>query len=270
MSPDEERFLRYLEWKRAAERERADRRRRVLAYVAIPSLCLLAVGLAAWLEQPSRHRSPAVNAVAVGRPPQTARETTPTTAPATPDATAAAPEQPAVEPAPTARPQPRTAPSVASRPRMRPVRASRPLSEPPVTPTPPPAAPTDEGSGPSDVAAAVAPPPGPPATAPGDVPAEPRHETVVEQRQPAAPTPSDVVVLPSHPPETPVQSSPVQGATAVTTPASGGAVAVAPRTVRERVTMWANGEVDEFREGVKREVREFRSGYEKVRGLFRR
>ena len=47
-------------------------------------------------------------------------------------------------------------------------------------------------------------------------------------------------------------------------------MAVAPPTVRERATIWAKGEVDEFRDGVKREVRAFRSGYEKVRGLFRR
>ena len=47
-------------------------------------------------------------------------------------------------------------------------------------------------------------------------------------------------------------------------------MAVAPPTVRERATIWAKGEVDEFCDGVKREVRAFRSGYEKVRGLFRR
>ena len=45
---------------------------------------------------------------------------------------------------------------------------------------------------------------------------------------------------------------------------------MAPPTARERVTNWAKGEVDEFRDGVKREIREFRSGYEKVRNLFRR
>ena len=51
-------------------------------------------------------------------------------------------------------------------------------------------------------------------------------------------------------------------------PPSGAAVA--PPTVRERVTHWAKGEVQEFRDGVKREVRAFRSGYEKVRDFFRR
>jgi hypothetical protein len=47
-------------------------------------------------------------------------------------------------------------------------------------------------------------------------------------------------------------------------------VAVAPPTTRERLTGWLKGEADEFRDGVKREIGNFRSGYEKVRGLFKR
>ncbi|HEY7520515.1 MAG TPA: hypothetical protein VIE36_19675 [Methylomirabilota bacterium] len=43
-----------------------------------------------------------------------------------------------------------------------------------------------------------------------------------------------------------------------------------PKTVRERVNRWAKGEVQELRDGVKRELRGFRSGYEKVRDFFRR
>jgi hypothetical protein len=73
-----------------------------------------------------------------------------------------------------------------------------------------------------------------------------------------------VVALPSQPDD--VQ----QAQTEPSPPPSGGAVAVAPPTVRERVTRWAKGEVREFRDGVKREVRGFRSGYEKVRDFFRR
>lgn len=62
---------------------------------------------------------------------------------------------------------------------------------------------------------------------------------------------------------------PMPAPTEVAAP-SGGAVAVAPPTVRERVTSWAKGEVEEFRDGVKREVDEFRSEYEKIRGFFKR
>jgi hypothetical protein len=51
---------------------------------------------------------------------------------------------------------------------------------------------------------------------------------------------------------------------------SGSTFADAHPTVRERVTSWAKGEVQEFRDGVTREIREFRSGYEKVRDFFRR
>ncbi|HXU90105.1 MAG TPA: hypothetical protein VFQ62_14730 [Methylomirabilota bacterium] len=47
-------------------------------------------------------------------------------------------------------------------------------------------------------------------------------------------------------------------------------MAVAPPTTRERVASWLKGEVDEFRDGVKREIGNFRSGYDKVRGVFRR
>jgi len=45
---------------------------------------------------------------------------------------------------------------------------------------------------------------------------------------------------------------------------------MAPPTVRERVTSWAKGEVQEFRDGVKHEINEFHSGYEKIRGFFKR
>jgi len=65
-----------------------------------------------------------------------------------------------------------------------------------------------------------------------------------------------------------MQTPAVRDQTSAATPPSGGAVA--PPTVRERVTTWAKGEADEFRDGVRREIREFRSNYEKVRDFFRR
>jgi hypothetical protein len=271
---DEERFRRYLDWKRATERERAERRRRAVAYVAVPAVCVLAIGLAAWLERPSRNRSHGVSAVTVGSQSETtAKLAEPeATAPPVPNSPPpasderVAPQWQPEEPASPVRAQPRRPPTVAARPRVRPVPPRRPASEPSLAATPAPPAPTHEAAGPSDVAAAVAPAPlSPPATAspaaPADVPAP--------APEPAS-APRDVVALPTPPPETPTQTPAVQDQTSAATPPSGGAVAVAPPTVRKRVTTWAKGEVDEFRDGVRREIREFRSGYEKVRDFFRR
>lgn len=266
MTPDEERLQRYLEWRRAGDRDRSERRRRAIGYVVVPALCVIAVGLAAWLGRPSTDRSPVVSAVAPAIP----RESAPSSpAPATESGTSPAAEQPAVS-APRARPRPRTAPPVASRPRVRPAPSARPVQDTA------PAAPSDGVIGESDVAAAVAPAPvSPPSETPREAPSERRHEAVFEQPREApsqaealpapTPAPSDVVALPA-----PDRADAVQNPVAPTTPPSGGAVAVAPSTVRQRVTSWAKGEVQEFRDGVKREIRDVRSGYEKVRDFFRR
>jgi hypothetical protein len=298
---DEERCRRYLDWKRATERERADRRRRAVAYVAAPAVCVLAIGLAAWLERPSRDRSHGVSAVTVGSQsettakllePEATAPPVPNSPPPASDEMVAPPRQ-AEEPASPVRAQPRRPPTVAARPRVRPVPPRRPVSEPSLAATPAPPAPTHEAAGQSDVAAAVAPAPlSAPApasrAAPAGVPAEARRETVVNEPRQApaeaaaptrtepvpvpaperAPTPRDVVTPPTPPPETPMQTPAVRDQTSAATPPSGGAVA--PPTVRERVTTWAKGEADEFRDGVRREIREFRSSYEKVRDFFRR
>lgn len=82
---------------------------------------------------------------------------------------------------------------------------------------------------------------------------------------PAAPAPTEVAApLPS------AGEDVAPGPPPPTTAPSGGAVAVAPPATRERVTNWLKGEVQEFRDGVKREVNHFRSGYEKVRDFFKR
>jgi hypothetical protein len=250
MTPDEERLQRYLEWKRAGDRKRAERRRRAIGYVVAPALCVFAVGVAAWLGWPSHDRSPAVSAVAPAIP----RESAPRSpAPASETGTQV-PEQPAVglteQPA---RPRPRTAPPVAARPRVGPGPSSRPVPDATVAA---PAAPPDGDVGESDVAAAVAPTPAP-VSPPEGLPAP-------------APPPSDVVSLPAPDPADAVQNPPVQDPTPPARAPSGSAVAVAPPTVRDRVASWAKGEVQEFRNGVKREIGEFRSGYETVRDVFRR
>jgi hypothetical protein len=288
MTPDEERLQRYLEWRRAGDRERAGRRRRAIGYVAVPALCVIAVGLASWLGRPSSERSASVNAVAPAIP----RETTPSpsgpesitreraTSSAPPSSHTQVPERPTVELSkPPTRPRPHTAPPVASPPRARPAPSSRPAPDAPVAG---PAARPDAVVGESDVAAAVAPAPAPAPVNPAPearqaTPSEERREAVSEAPREAPsealppPAPRDVVALPAPQPEDAVQNPPAQDPPpATTSSSSGGAVAVAPPTVRERVSGWAKGEVREFRDGVKREIRDFRSGYDKVRNFFRR
>jgi hypothetical protein len=87
---------------------------------------------------------------------------------------------------------------------------------------------------------------------------------------PTVPAPSDVVAPPATAREDTVREAPLTPPQASTPAPAGGAGAVSPPTVRERVSRWAKGEVQEFRDGVKREADNFRSGYEKVRNLFRR
>ena len=103
---------------------------------------------------------------------------------------------------------------------------------------------------------------------------EPSRETVALPRETT--TAVETTPAPASPGSTEVAASPTPALEDVTASPpstmapSGGAVAVAPPTVRERVTKWAQGEVQEFRDGLRREVNDFRSGYEKVRGLFKR
>jgi hypothetical protein len=98
------------------------------------------------------------------------------------------------------------------------------------------------------------------AEAPRDVPAA--TETPSAR---AASAPTDVAA-----PSVAARDDIVPGAVLPAAAESGGAGAMAPPTVRERVTSWAKGEVQEFRDGVKREINEFHSRYEKIRGFFKR
>jgi hypothetical protein len=86
-----------------------------------------------------------------------------------------------------------------------------------------------------DVAAAIAPAP-PPIPAPDEPATPPESATTAPSESPS----------PSEPP------------------------APAPVKVSQRIARFVDGEVQEFRDGVKREVAEFRSGYAKVRDFFRR
>lgn len=265
MTPDDERLERYLEWRRAGSRERAARRRRVVGYVAAPVLCVIAVGVAAWLGRTST--GPETPVTAAVPPPSSS----------TPPPSASAPSPAAPGPPPTgdlptrSTPGlPRPAPPSATHARSEPARARGASPRARVAPALPALPERDESS---ELSAAVAPP-----ETPREAPPESTHETIALPREtpveaptgvaaeaaPTGPALPDTVVSPALAREDDVPAAP-----AATAP-SGGAVAVAPPTVRDRVTDWLEGEVQEFRDGVKREVGELRSGYEKVRGLFKR
>jgi hypothetical protein len=90
-------------------------------------------------------------------------------------------------------------------------------------------------------------------------------ETEATPTEVAPPAPS----VAEAPPMPPAPAPPVDVAPPPP-PAPDPEVAAAPPTARERLTRWLKGEVQEFRDGVTREVGNFRSGYEKVRGFFKR
>jgi hypothetical protein len=238
MTPDEERLRRYLDWQRARDAERAQRRRRVLGYVAAPALCVVALGSAVWLAWPWIDPAPSVTTNTMPESRARAIESPPP-----------APESEAREanaPEPPTRPRPRGAPRVASQARVRaePTPTARAIRDELIAVPAP--GPSSEAPTESEVAAAVAPAPvaeptSPASETPREVPQREGSEDLARETALAPLPPSDVVALPSQ-----------------------------PKTVRERVNRWAKGEVQELRDGVKRELRGFRSGYEKVRDFFRR
>jgi hypothetical protein len=65
-------------------------------------------------------------------------------------------------------------------------------------------------------------------------------------------------------------SSCVAGAAAVRDPSLAGATPSRTERVAGCVGRWIDGEIAEFKDGVKRSVGEFRAGYEKVRGALER
>ena len=102
------------------------------------------------------------------------------------------------------------------------------------------------------------------APAPAPPPVSPSPEPPRESPPEPLAAPSDVVAAPSQPDDA------VETQAEPNRPTAGSAVAVGTPTVRERVTRWAKGEVQEFRDGVKRELRGFRLRYEKARDFFGR
>jgi hypothetical protein len=84
---------------------------------------------------------------------------------------------------------------------------------------------------------------------------------------PEPPAPPFVTQEPSIPDQVPTTSAPE-----APTAARAGEAPVDAETgrLRDRVGRWLRGEAEEFRDGVKREIGEFRSGVEKVRRIFRR
>jgi hypothetical protein len=167
MTHDEERIERYLEWRRAEQRDRAARRRRLIAYAAASALCVIAVGLAVWIGRTSSQ--PATTATVTAPPPLL-----------TPPPVVELPDRPA--PA-----LPRPEPSARARARSRPTPSNDTLPRPPV-------APHDADS--PDLSASVAPLPASPSMS---APSEVTHETPAEapREAPSAIEPPSVPSAPS-------------------------------------------------------------------------
>jgi hypothetical protein len=106
----------------------------------------------------------------------------------------------------------------------------------------------------SDVAAGIAPAP-PPIPAPDDAATPPAPDAPATPAGSATTALSEPAVADPAPP--PATTAPDRGAPP-------------PAKVSRRIARFIDGEVQEFRDGVTREVAAFRSGYAKVRDFFRR
>jgi nicotinate-nucleotide--dimethylbenzimidazole phosphoribosyltransferase len=275
MTDDRERLEHYLEWRRAADRDRAARRRRSLRSVAVVvAVGVVAGGLIAWLADGSGHAPARVATTTI--PPGPSADVAPRPEASNSDRAPVIEERSGVPIPETPRIEPR-APGRASRapqrsvPRVSERSASTgsqrsPPRVPPgsdtstevtrALPSPPPA---DEPAGTPDVVAAVAPSPAP---APGVAPSETAIATSespapAPPREALAPPPREAAVPDQAPPSVPSHPEPIT-------------TVKAPPTLPDRVASWLKGEVQEFRDGVKREIGEFSSGFDKVRGAILR
>ena len=236
MSDDRERLERYLEWQRAHGKDRPARRRRRMTRVLVAAVLGVAgAGLGAWW---AAHWT-APGRVAAGSGPSS---------PAAPADVGPPAESSRAEP-------PRIAPPEPSKAVARPTpRAARGASR---QPSAPPAPFRAERAESPEVAAAIAPVPQPPAPAtPAEPPiAGPEPQAIApvavapEPGATATPDPPAVAAEPEPPPSPPVPAS----------------AATAPPKVSGRVTGWLKGEVQEFRDGVTREIDDFRSGWDTLR-----
>jgi hypothetical protein len=296
MSPDKDpapedrkRVEEYVEWRRARGLEQVSRRRRWLRRAGIAmSLGVAGLTLVARLtgggSRDTLERAPVA--------PLASAPLAPAPLPPSPQTTAATGliELPPAQ-APRSGTAPRT-PRVAARAPQRPAPSDgRVLRSPPPLPDRP--SPSVDRAGTPDTAAAGAPPPQPPIpeTAPVETTPVPAEVASTPPPDPAPDPRGAPVMTPDNPPPgerpamAPPPSEPGPQAVAATSLPDGAQRPTCARdadvaetarpladrartsaqAVRECVGGWLEGEVQEFRDGVKREVGEFRAGFDKVR-----
>jgi hypothetical protein len=282
----------FLKWRRANFGRRVARRRRWFRYVAVMSSAVICVALVTWVTESARDARGRVTFERRQAPPESVAAASPDSAP--PARLSAPPAGPVIERTP-AKEGPRvTARGTRSEPFKRSSGTSQARSLPPRAEAP---AQTSDVAGGVQVPdaslglnEAVSPPlsrtpTAPPANVP---PSALPKETVTERSgsiataTPANPKPDDAQTVappPSKPEAVIAPASPPDGSDTVASAGSGGASTTEARqsqaghrqpkgrVVAESVVSWLEGEVQEFHDGAKREIGEFRAGFEKVRRL---
>ena len=288
----------FLKWRRANFGRRASRRRRWLRYGAAMASAGLYVALVTWVTESVRDTRGRVTFEQRQVQPESVAAAAHDSAPRL----SAPPAGPVIEPTPAEESPRVTARGTPSEPLQRPSRTSHTRPLPPRQPSSvlsPVAKARVQTSG---VAGGVptpdaslgrmeAPPPPPswnrPAPLAG-VPTTPLlNETVTERSgsiatiAPANPMPDDAQTVaspPSKPEEVIASASAPNGSDTVGSAGSGGASTsqAGPlqtghrqpksRDLAESVVSWLEGEVQEFHDGAKRQIDEFRAGFDKVRG----
>jgi hypothetical protein len=265
MSDDDDRLERYLEWQRARDNDRAARRLRWIGgtVVGAGGAAIMGAGLAVWLlilspHSPDRSAGRKVPAVPteVAAPPPSVTE----------QSRLARAEPSPVSPRPEPRAQGR---GVQSSARQAPVTSGSHAPKYTERAAPAPAPATPRSSRPS-------------ATAQSEQPKSEDVVAVIARTQPpASVTPmrrrsvapeSSVGVAPTAAPDSPLTALKANWDTPRASrtdeppsPPTRTTLEAAPRRTSDRVVAWLKDQIQEFRTGVKREIDDLRSGYDKVR-----
>jgi hypothetical protein len=292
----EERLEQFLKWRQANFRRRAVRRRRWFRYVAVSSFAVIGVALVTWVTESARDARGRVTVERRQAPPESVAAASHDSAPRA--RLSAPPAGPVIERSPAEEGVRVTARGTRSAPFKR---SSGTESGPPLPPREPSSflSPVVEAPAQtSDVAggvqvpdallgrneAATPPPSRTPTAPPASVPTPPLLKETITERSgsiatatPANPKPNDAqtVALPPAKPEAVI--APPNGSDTVASAGSGGASNTEAgqlqvghrqpksRVLAESVVSWLEGEAQEFHDGAKREIGEFRAGFDKVR-----
>jgi hypothetical protein len=292
-----EQLEQFLNWRRANFRRRAARRRRWFRYVAVVSFAVIGVVLVTWVTESARGARGRVTFERRQTPPESVAAASHDSAP--PARLSAPPPGPVIERTPAAEDPRMTAHGT---PRIEPFKRSSGASQarplPPRQPSSLLSSVAEDPPQTSDVAVgvqrpdaplglneAVSPPPSrTPAAPPASVPTSPLlKETMAEPSgsiasvTPANPKPDDAQTVASPPSKPEAVSAPAappnvpdaragSGGASITEAGQARAGHRQPKSgvVAESVVSWLE-EVQEFHDAAKREIGEFRAGFDKVR-----